>query len=294
MAMTEVSSERTDFISYPTNCVVGTVRDADAARTAIDALLQAGFDREDIDILHGEKDTHRLDPAEHGFLAQFQRTLIRTFELDEFEHLMHHLEDVRAGRFVLMVLTKRRGQRNAAADILNRYGAEFVGFYGRWTWQDLSAPAQIAPEDIPAWFARALNDRDSNVLASMFDEDAEFVNVTGECWHDRDSIRKAHAERLERIFNQSALVPEAVKVKRLSPDIAVVHARMTPSGQPSEGAGTPPEPGTTIVSFVVHRIGERWVCASVHHTDVIPNSETSRAGQAGAFRAAHDQSRQVS
>ena len=292
--MTDVSSERTDFIPYPTNCVVGTVRDADAARTAIDTLLRAGFDREDIDILHGEKDLQRLDPAEHGFLAQFQRTLIRTFEQDEFEHLMHHLEDVRAGRFVLMVLTKRRGQRSVAADILNRNGAEFVGFYGRWAWQDLSAPAQIAPEDIPAWFVRALSERDSNVLASMFDEDAEFVNVSGVCWHDRDSIRKAHAERLERIFNQSALVPEAVKVKRLSPDIAVVHARLTLSDQPSDRGAASPGSDTTIVSFVVHRIGERWLIASVHHTDVIPNVETSATEQAGMFRAAHDHSRQVS
>jgi hypothetical protein len=25
---------------------------------------------------------------------------------------------------------------------------------------------------------------------------------------------------------------------------------------------------TTVVSFVVHRVGERWLCASAHNTDV--------------------------
>jgi uncharacterized protein (TIGR02246 family) len=294
MTMNQVSTERTDFIPYPTNCVVGTVRDADTARTTIDALLQAGFDKKDIDILHGEKDLQRLDPAEHGFLAQFQRTLIRTFELEEFKHLTHHLEDVRAGRFVIMVLTKRRVQRIVAADILNRYGAEFVGFYGRWAWQDLSAPLQGTPEEIPAGFARAWNERNPDALASLFDEDADFVNVTGVCWHDRESIRKAHADGLERILNKSTLAADATKVKRLSPDVAVVHARMTLSGQAPVGAVTQPEPRTTIVSFVVHRIGDRWLCASVHNTDVIPNMETNDIDEAGVFRSANDQSRQVS
>jgi uncharacterized protein (TIGR02246 family) len=279
---TQATAERSGFIPYPTNCVVGTVRDADTAQTAIDALLQAGFDKKDIDILHGEKDIQRLDPAEHGFLAQFQRTLISTFELEEFKHLTHHLEDVRAGRFVIMVLTKRRVQRILAADILNRYGAEFVGFYGRWAWQDLSAPLQGTPEEIPAGFARAWNERNPDALASLFDEDAVCVNVSGVCWHDRESIRKAHADGPNRILDTLTLAANATKVKRLSPDVAVVHAQMTFSGQTPVGGVTQPEPRTTIVSFVVHRIGERWLCASVHSTDVIPTIETNVREEAGA------------
>ena len=39
-----MSTNRRDFIGYPTNRVVGTVADADKAREAIDALLRAGFD----------------------------------------------------------------------------------------------------------------------------------------------------------------------------------------------------------------------------------------------------------
>lgn len=294
--MNELSPERRDFRPYPTNCVVGTVGDADTARAAIDALLQAGFGRQDIDILHGEKDLERLDPTgtEHGFLAQFHRTLIRTFDLEEFKHLTHHVEDVRAGRFVIMVLTKRRVQRIVAADILNRYGAEFVGFYGRWAWEDLSATAQTSPEDIPAGFARAWNERNADALASLFDEDAEFVNVAGMCWHDRESIRKAHADGQERIFSTSTLAADRTTVKRLSPDIAVVHARMTFSGQASAGAVTPPGPRTTIVSFVVHRMGHRWLCASAHHTDVIPDLVATVIDDAGAFRSANDQSGQMS
>lgn len=290
MAMTDANIERTDFISYPTNRVVGTVGDADKARAAIDALLQAGFGQEAIDILHGENDLHRLDPtgAEHGFLAHFQRTLIRTFELEEFKHLTHHVEDVRAGRFVIMVLAKRRVQRIVAAEILHRHGAEYVGFYGRWAWEGIPPAAETTPEDMPALFARAWNERDPAALAALFDEDAEFVNVTGLCCHDRESIRQAHASEL--VTNKSTLATDETKVKLLSPEIAVVHARMTVSGESS--GGTAPQPGlrTTIVSFVVHRSGDRWLCASAHTTDVIPQIPTTLIDEAGVSRSEYPRS----
>ena len=130
-----------DFIAYPTNRVVGTIADAPNARAAIEELLQAGVDREDIDILHGEDGLHRLDPsgAEHGFLARFQRTVIRLAgPAEESVYLQHHVDDVRAGRFVIMVLAELEDRRNLVARILNDHGAEFVGFYGVFAWSSLS------------------------------------------------------------------------------------------------------------------------------------------------------------
>lgn len=129
-----------DFISYPSNRVVGTIADARQAREAVEVLLRAGFTREDLDVIHGEAGLHRLDPTgeDHGFLAQFQRTVIRaTGPAEESAYLRRHVEDVRAGRYVIMVLAKEREKRNLAADILNSHGAEFVAFYGRWAWQSL-------------------------------------------------------------------------------------------------------------------------------------------------------------
>jgi hypothetical protein len=129
---------RNDFIPYPTDRVVGTIDDPNDARAAIEALLRAGFSREEIDVLHGEGALDRLDPAgrEHGFLARVQRTLIRTAgPVEEYKHLTRHIEDVRAGRFVVMVVAKQPPQRRAAAEILSSHGAEFIGFYGRWAYR---------------------------------------------------------------------------------------------------------------------------------------------------------------
>jgi uncharacterized protein (TIGR02246 family) len=293
--MKTVRTERREFILYPTNRVLGTIGDAAKAGEAIDALIRAGFDRQDIDLLHGEEDLHRLDPTgeQHGFLGQFQRTLIRSLDLEQFKHLTHYVDDIRAGRFVVMVRTKRRALRILAADILHKYGAEFVGFYGRWACEDLPASPQRSPEDIPGLFVRAWNARDADALASLFDEDAEFVNVTGLRWHDREAIRKAYADDLERMVNRSTLATVDTKVKLLSPDVAVVHTRMTRSDE-AAGAAVPPEPRATIVSFVVHRMGDRWLCASAHNTDVLPNLGTTIGGDAAAFGTASYPTDQVS
>ena len=148
--------------------------------------------------------------TQHGFFAQFQRTVLRTATpVEEHKHLMHHLEDVPAGRFVVMVLAKERSRRDVTADILNAHGAEFIGFYGRWAWQGFTPPPEVSeaagahpvaghalagpPDTVPSLFVEAWNRRDPGALASLFDEDAEFVNVTGLWWHDRASIRTAHA-----------------------------------------------------------------------------------------------------
>lgn len=308
--METTTQERQDFIPYPTNRVVGTVDDAKTAHAAVSALLQAGFERQEIDILHGDEDIYRLDPTgeEHGFLAQFQRTLLRLAgPAEEYKHLRHHVEDVRAGRFVIMVLAKERDRRMRAADVLNAHGAEFVGFYGRWAWKGLAqdggssaaavggtAPVASRPEEIPSLFAEAWNKRDPEALAALFEDDAEFVNVTGLWWHDRESIRRAHAYGLERIFNASRLSIDETRLKPLSDDVAVVHARMTLSGQSAIGKIKRPGNRTTVFSFVARRVEDQWLCASAHNTDVVPHMETNIVDDEGAFRTANYQSGQVS
>jgi hypothetical protein len=132
-----------DFIPYPMNRVVGTIADSTQARAAIEALLQRGVDPARIDVLYGESGLHRLDPdgAEHGFWAQVQRTLINTLAINaESSHLRHHVEDLRAGRFVIMVLVSEGQSRQEIGETLRACGAEHIGFFGRWAWEALDTP----------------------------------------------------------------------------------------------------------------------------------------------------------
>jgi uncharacterized protein (TIGR02246 family) len=142
------------------------------------------------------------------------------------------------------------------------------------------------PESIPRVFVEAWNRRDADAIAALFDADAEFVNVTGLWWHDREAIRRAHAYGLTRIFDRSTLRRGAVRVRWLSEAIAVVHARMSLSGQTPVGAVTAPGPRTNIFSFVVHRTPAGWRCAAAQNTDVVPGMETNVVDGEGRLRSA--------
>ena len=289
------TTEPRDFISYPTNRVVGTVADAVSARAALEDLLQAGFAREDVEVLRGDDGEHRLDPSgdAHGWLAQLQRTLIRVAApAEEHRHLMRHLDDVRAGRSVVMVLAKERASRETAVDILNAHGATFIGFYGRWAWQgfvpvpevsspDVEAtagdqPGPRGPDTFPSRFAAAWNERDPGGLAALFDEDAAFVNADGLWWHGRASIRSAFADAAAHPFAESSLTVAEVTVKRLAADIAVVHASMTVSTPASTGSVDPGRFRTTIFCYVVRRTATGWLCASAQNTAVAPTATDGR------------------
>lgn len=141
------------------------------------------------------------------------------------------------------------------------------------------------PDDIPHLFTNAWNNRDADGIASLFDEDAEFVNVVGLWWHNREDIRKAHAYGLKTIFNESLLETRLVRVKYLSDNIAVVHARMRLSGQTALGSTKRPASRNNIFSFVTHLTGQGWMCASAHNTDVIPGTETNIITESGEVRA---------
>jgi len=141
------------------------------------------------------------------------------------------------------------------------------------------------PESIARVFVEAWKRRDADKLASLFDEDAEFVNVTGLWWHDREAIRKAHTYGFERIFGASTLSLVQVKVKVLTADVAVVHARLRLEGQAATLESGRPAVRHTILSFVVHRRAEGWSCASAQNTDIIPNMETNLVEPDGTFRS---------
>lgn len=148
------------------------------------------------------------------------------------------------------------------------------------SYSPLNEPESIARVFVEAWIRR-----DADKLASLFDEDADFVNVTGLWWHDREAIRKAHAYGFEHIFSASTLHLLRVKVKSLTADIAVVHAKVRLDGQTAAPGVVQPATRNAILSFVVHRVADRWSCASAQNTDIVPKTETNVVEPHGTFRS---------
>ncbi|MEK6481124.1 SgcJ/EcaC family oxidoreductase [Catalinimonas sp. 4WD22] len=141
-----------------------------------------------------------------------------------------------------------------------------------------------SPESIPQIFVEAWNQRDAVKLASIFDEDAEFINVTGLWWHNRKDIEKAHDYGLRTIFNESALKLIQTKVRYLTEGIAVVQAKMRLSGQTPTDKVSDPGVRRNIFTFVLHRSGEQWSVASAQNTDIIPNMETHVRDEEGQLK----------
>lgn len=134
------------------------------------------------------------------------------------------------------------------------------------------------PEDMPAAFARAWMDRDGAALAALFTEDADFVNVVGLWWEDRASIAKAHSYALDSFFSESRLTVGRTKLRQLGEDTAVVHARMVLMGQKATGGGIAGQ-RNTILTFVMTRLDDGWLCAAAQNTDIVPGAETFEAAE---------------
>jgi uncharacterized protein (TIGR02246 family) len=139
------------------------------------------------------------------------------------------------------------------------------------------------PEDIPRLFAEAWNAKDATALAYLFADDAEFVNVVGLWWHNRDDIESAHDYGLRTFFKASTLSARRVEIKNLGQDVAVVHVRWKLSGQAGKDGGTL-EDRFTIMVFVAQQLENGWTVVAAHNTDIIPGKETlaARDGQLDA------------
>ncbi|TRX62087.1 SgcJ/EcaC family oxidoreductase [Fulvivirga sp. M361] len=131
------------------------------------------------------------------------------------------------------------------------------------------------PEGLPEMFIDFWNKRDANGIASLFIENADFINVVGLWWNNRGDIRKAHAYGLKTIFPDSHLSLIRTKVRRVSDDVAIVHAKMKLAGQNSIESTRHVGVRFNLFTFVVKRKKSKWICLAAHNTDIVPGKETN-------------------
>jgi uncharacterized protein (TIGR02246 family) len=98
------------------------------------------------------------------------------------------------------------------------------------------AANQLSKEDdeavrkIVAGFEEAWNKHDMKALATLFREDAEWVNKVGMHWRGRDEIMVAHAAFHETIFKNHSYRTDAVETRAIAPGVAVAVATETFEG----------------------------------------------------------------
>lgn len=130
------------------------------------------------------------------------------------------------------------------------------------------------PEDIPRHFAEAWNARDAQALASVFAEDADFVNVVGLWWHNRADIERAHDYGLSTFFRNTEISARRVRVRRVGKDVAIIHTRWKLTGQIGRDGETLDD-RFAIMVFVAQRQDNGWVVLAAQNTDVVPGMETN-------------------
>ncbi|TLP96348.1 SgcJ/EcaC family oxidoreductase [Nesterenkonia salmonea] len=146
---------------------------------------------------------------------------------------------------------------------------------------DLAPGAQPSrPEEFPDAFAAAWNRKAAESLASLFVEDADFINVVGLWWENQDSIRSAHDYGFRKIFTDSHMSVERVKTRHIAEGVAVIVWEWTLTGQHPPG-GQPVGTRQGLFTFVVRQQNEGWLAITAQNTDRISGSETnvSRGGE---------------
>src|SRR5690349_5901392 len=96
-------------------------------------------------------------------------------------------------------------------------------------------------EQLAAGFDDSWNRHDMAQFALLFAPDADFVNVVGMWWKNREEIEKAHAYSHSTFFKNSRLSGEIAGLKFLRSDLATVHVLWELVGQiePDGSIGQP-------------------------------------------------------
>ena len=74
-------------------------------------------------------------------------------------------------------------------------------------------------EELATAFSESWNTHDIARFAGLFAHDADFVNVVGMWWKNREEIEKAHAHTHSTFFKDSRLSVKTAAVKFLRPDL---------------------------------------------------------------------------
>jgi hypothetical protein len=132
-------NEGTNFLTNPADKVIGIVNTPKELYAAVTELNNAGFQKEQLQVLCGEKGAKRLDTTGegHGFLARLYR-FVETFGA-ESRHLSEYESELLGGHFLLAVDISDEDDRRRVLDIFKAHGGHRVNFYGKWTIEGLAS-----------------------------------------------------------------------------------------------------------------------------------------------------------
>lgn len=130
---------RRQMITYPTHQVLGVIDDPAQAREAAAALEAAGVAQAGIRLLLGEEGRAQL--ANLGPHPNPLSRIVRGFQfllMDQLPDFLVYERAIEDGRCVIAVHVDGRDAMLRTRTVLERFGAHFLNYFGRFVTEELS------------------------------------------------------------------------------------------------------------------------------------------------------------
>ncbi len=135
--------------------------------------------------------------------------------------------------------------------------------------RETSAKDEAAIKAKIAKFAEAWNAKDAKHLATLFAEDADFVDIIGHWFKGRTEIEQAHAQALASFLSDNHITITDTQIKFLTPDVAVVHSTWETTGQKSPD-GVHQIQDTGVLTAVTTCKENTWQIIAFQNTGTVP------------------------
>ncbi|TVT81639.1 SgcJ/EcaC family oxidoreductase [Acinetobacter colistiniresistens] len=112
------------------------------------------------------------------------------------------------------------------------------------------------PEQVPQLFQMAWNEHDMAAFASLFCEDASFVNRFGHYVKGVDEIIAMHAPIHATIYRDSTLQNDIIELNSISNDVTLIHFWSRLSAGLAHPAG--PHQVDTLILCVLTKQNDAW------------------------------------
>jgi len=113
------------------------------------------------------------------------------------------------------------------------------------------------------------NRHDMHSFAALFAQDADFVDVFGNWFRNREAIERVLTERHASVFKDSRFTEKEVVIRMPKGDLAVVHTVLELSGA-FDPQGNPLPPGLGVMTYVLDKADGDWRIIALQNTAVAP------------------------
>lgn len=131
-----------------------------------------------------------------------------------------------------------------------------------------------APEQIPYLFQMAWNEHDMAGFASLFCEDASFVNRFGHYVKGIEEIVALHRPIHETIYRDSTLQNEIIELSPITDDVVIIHFWSRLTAGTTHPAG--PHQVDTLILAVLTKQQESWLIRALENV-TLTNPRTGEA-----------------